>query len=108
MLLEQRDAPPRAAQNDRRDAPGRAGADDRGGGHHDILDCSPMHRRFFFLLVIFAIGCQQHQTVVVWISIDGFRGDYVDPVETPTFQRLMREGVYSHELTPITPSITFP
>src|SRR5439155_14532233 len=64
--------------------------------------------RLFFLLVIFAIGCQQHQTVVVWISIDGFRGDYVDRVETPTFHRLMREGVYSHELIPITPSITFP
>src|SRR5437667_5860412 len=69
-----------------------------------------MHRRIVGLLLValFIGGCQQSHSVVVWISIDGFRGDYVDRVDTPTFHRLMREGVYSQWLMTITPSITFP
>src|SRR4051794_23413670 len=48
------------------------------------------------------------RNVVVWISIDGFRGDYVDRNVTPFLRKLMREGVYSQKLVPITPSLTFP
>lgn len=72
-----------------------------------------MHKRTVVLLLIAILlvgGCQHagRNDVVVWISMDGFRGDYVDRAATPTFHRLMREGWYSRQLTPITPSITFP
>jgi alkaline phosphatase D len=48
------------------------------------------------------------RNVVVWISIDGFRHDYVDRNVTPFLRKLMREGAYSQKLVPITPSLTFP
>jgi predicted AlkP superfamily pyrophosphatase or phosphodiesterase len=70
------------------------------------------------ILFLTSIGCtpQPHasstpapgKTVVVWISIDGFRRDYVDKAPNPFFHKLMKEGAYSRQLTTITPSITFP
>ncbi len=48
------------------------------------------------------------RNVVVWISIDGVRGDYFGRSETPFFDRMMREGVYSLALAPVFPSLTFP
>ena len=48
------------------------------------------------------------RNVVVWISIDGLRGDYVDRGVTPFLQTLKLEGAYSQRLVPITPSLTFP
>lgn len=45
---------------------------------------------------------------IVWLSIDGIRPDYVGRGNTPTLDRLMREGAYSSELTPVFPSLTFP
>src|SRR4051812_2968138 len=48
------------------------------------------------------------RTVVVWISIDGMRHDYVDRYQLPTLGRLMREGAYSRQLVPVFPSLTFP
>ena len=48
------------------------------------------------------------RTVVVWVSIDGFRPDYLDRAPTPTLDRLMREGAYSLSLEPVFPSLTFP
>ncbi|HMP73048.1 MAG TPA: alkaline phosphatase family protein [Kiritimatiellia bacterium] len=48
------------------------------------------------------------RTVVVWVSIDGVRPDYIPRSETPNLDRLMEEGAYSMGLAPIFPSITFP
>lgn len=48
------------------------------------------------------------KNVVLWISIDGFRGDYVDRGKTPFLQSLMEHGLYSRELVPVFPSLTFP
>jgi hypothetical protein len=48
------------------------------------------------------------RNVVVWISIDGFRQDYVDRNVSPFLRKLMHEGAYSQKLVPITPSLTFP
>jgi predicted AlkP superfamily pyrophosphatase or phosphodiesterase len=45
---------------------------------------------------------------VVWLSVDGIRPDYVQRGNTPTLDRLMREGAYSSELIPVFPSLTFP
>jgi predicted AlkP superfamily pyrophosphatase or phosphodiesterase len=46
--------------------------------------------------------------VVVWVSMDGFRSDYLKKAETPNLNRLIATGVSSLELEPIFPSITFP
>ncbi len=48
------------------------------------------------------------RTVVVWMSIDGMRHDYLGRVDTPNFDRLIREGAHTLELDPGFPSLTFP
>ena len=71
-----------------------------------------------FLCAVCLIACTHQKsgsaafntgrTVVVWISIDGLRPDYLDRGATPFFHRLIREGSYSKQLTTIVPSLTFP
>lgn len=48
------------------------------------------------------------RTTVVWISIDGMRGDYVQRGDFPFFVRLRREAATTDKLRPVFPSITFP
>ena len=48
------------------------------------------------------------KSTVVWISMDGFRGDYLDRTALPFFNRLTKEGVYSRKFHPVFPPITFP
>jgi predicted AlkP superfamily pyrophosphatase or phosphodiesterase len=69
------------------------------------------------LFVLLAIVCvassfaaepAKNNDVVLWLSLDGFRSDYIERAETPHLKKLMKEGVYSLELEPIFPSITFP
>jgi predicted AlkP superfamily pyrophosphatase or phosphodiesterase len=48
-----------------------------------------------------------HNTVV-WISIDGLRGDYVRRGDLPFFARLLREAATTDKLRPAFPSTTFP
>ena len=48
------------------------------------------------------------RTTVLWISVDGLRGDYIERGRTPFFDRLGREGAWTNELVPIFPSLTFP
>lgn len=50
----------------------------------------------------------ESRTVVVWMSIDGMRHDYLDRTNTPNFDRLIREGAFTRELVPGFPSLTFP
>jgi hypothetical protein len=45
---------------------------------------------------------------VVWISIDGFRHDYLRRVQPPTLSRLAKEGAFTTLERPIFPSLTFP
>lgn len=45
---------------------------------------------------------------VVWISVDGLRGDYINRGDFPFFARLVREGATTSHLRPVFPSITFP
>jgi predicted AlkP superfamily pyrophosphatase or phosphodiesterase len=51
---------------------------------------------------------QQGRTVVIWISIDGVRPDYLDRSPTPFFDRMHAEGAFSAGLAPVFPSLTFP
>jgi hypothetical protein len=48
------------------------------------------------------------KSVVLWISIDGCRGDYVDRGVTPFLKSLMEHGDSTKKLTPMFPSLTFP
>lgn len=48
------------------------------------------------------------RTVLVWISIDGLRPDYLDRGNTPFFDQLREEGAFTDRLIPIFPSLTFP
>ncbi len=48
------------------------------------------------------------RTTVVWISVDGLRGDYVLQPGLPFFERLRREAAWTGQLVPVFPSITFP
>lgn len=47
-------------------------------------------------------------STVVWISVDGFLGDYLDRGATPELNRLRREALYTYNLRPPFPSLTFP
>lgn len=48
------------------------------------------------------------RVTVVWLSIDGIRHDYPDRAETPTLDRLRREGIHTRQFVPGFPSLTFP
>lgn len=45
---------------------------------------------------------------VIVVSFDGFRHDYLDRVETPSFDRVVRGGARADGLIPVFPSKTFP
>jgi len=46
--------------------------------------------------------------VVILVSLDGFRPDYVDRFETPALDRLIEDGVRAEHLVPVFPTKTFP
>ncbi|MFV1995843.1 MAG: alkaline phosphatase family protein [Verrucomicrobiales bacterium] len=46
--------------------------------------------------------------VVLWISIPGFRGDYLGNSETPFFDRMLAEGAGTTKLRPNFPCLDFP
>ncbi|NBY20905.1 alkaline phosphatase family protein [bacterium] len=52
------------------------------------------------------VNSPENSTVIL-ISMDGFRADYWDKVETPRFHELMKQGVLASNLQPVFPSVTF-
>ena len=46
--------------------------------------------------------------VVILLSFDGVRYDYLDRDRLPAFERMAREGARAEALVPIFPSTTFP
>ncbi len=73
-------------------------------------------RRSFLatLLVCSLAGCREapplpaERAILILISIDGFRWDYLDTFNPPTLRRLAAEGVQADGLIPQFPSKTFP
>lgn len=73
---------------------------------------------FFFVVVSGISACHQAdksssrsddlKPTVILISIDGFRWDYLEKVELPNFQRLIKTGVRAKALIPAFPTKTFP
>ncbi|MGH7177085.1 MAG: alkaline phosphatase family protein [Tepidisphaeraceae bacterium] len=68
-----------------------------------------MKRVVLCLLVL--IGCAARpapqRTVVVWVSVDGLRGDYVERADLSFLKGLAREGAFTTRLVPVFPSLTF-
>ena len=73
-------------------------------------------RRSFFaaLLVCTLTDCREapplppEKAILVLISVDGFRWDYIDKYKPPTLMRLAAAGVQADGLIPQFPSKTFP
>jgi predicted AlkP superfamily pyrophosphatase or phosphodiesterase len=59
------------------------------------------------LVLLFAVGASA-RPVVILLSFDGVRHDYLDRDELPAFERMAREGARADALVPIFPSTTFP
>ena len=70
-------------------------------------------------LLIFLFSCNQqsHQNiddasidnkVLILVSLDGFRNDYLDSIPTPTLQTIIQNGARAEALIPCFPSKTFP
>lgn len=53
-------------------------------------------------------GSDDSKTVVVWISLDGWRSDYLDRGASPFLNEMARQGASSRALIPVFPSLTFP
>ncbi len=77
---------------------------------------------FSFLAVVFLLGCPSvniqktpnpkptifTKNKLLLISLDGFRWDYLEMVETPNLDRFIKTGVKAKSLIPSFPSKTFP
>jgi predicted AlkP superfamily pyrophosphatase or phosphodiesterase len=74
-----------------------------------------MKRRLFLSLVsaLVLAGCQPRvlppeRAILILISIDGFRADYLDRLQPPNLMKLAAAGVRADGLIPQFPSKTFP
>ncbi|HLS28857.1 MAG TPA: ectonucleotide pyrophosphatase/phosphodiesterase, partial [Opitutales bacterium] len=45
---------------------------------------------------------------VLWISLDGFRPDYLEKAETPFLNEMLKKSAWTDDLWPVFPSVTFP
>jgi predicted AlkP superfamily pyrophosphatase or phosphodiesterase len=63
---------------------------------------------FLVLLVGFPLDLRADAPVVILISWDGTRPDYVDRAESPALDRIRRDGVEGEKLIPVFPANTFP
>jgi predicted AlkP superfamily pyrophosphatase or phosphodiesterase len=62
-----------------------------------------------FLLALAALAARRESSpILILISFDGFRWDYIDRGESPTLKRFAATGVRSSGLVPVFPSFTFP
>lgn len=57
---------------------------------------------------VLAVARQPARPIVILISVDGWRWDYIERFNPPVLTRLASEGVRSEGLIPIFPSKTFP
>ena len=54
------------------------------------------------------MGSSNSEQYVILVSFDGFRYDYADRVDTPSFDFLEKNGIKAKSLKPVFPSFTFP
>jgi arylsulfatase A-like enzyme len=60
------------------------------------------------VLLLLALGRADAKPVVILLSFDGVRHDYLERDGLPAFERIAREGARAEALVPIFPSTTFP
>ena len=60
------------------------------------------------LLLVISVGARDPKYQVLLVSMDGFRWDYVNPVSTPNFDALAREGVKAPYINNTFITKTFP
>jgi len=60
------------------------------------------------LVLLSLAGAASARPVVILLSFDGVRHDYLDREPLPAFERIAREGARAEALVPIFPSTTFP
>ena len=61
-----------------------------------------------FLIHFCLLGSSNSEQYVILVSFDGFRYDYADRVDTPSFDFLEKNGIKAKSLKPVFPSFTFP
>ena len=72
-----------------------------------------------FLTIFFLTGCgnddptevlipPKDEKIVILVSLDGFRFDYLNFTDTPGFDRIIENGVKADALVPVFPTKTFP
>ena len=59
-------------------------------------------------LIIYSFVFSKSEPYVLVVSLDGFRYDYMNFIDTPNLNYLKENGVKSKSLKPIFPSLTFP
>ncbi len=65
--------------------------------------------RFALCLFLVSAGSSQNRDAhLLWISMDGFRADYLDKTYTPNFDKLAKGGVKAKSMKPVFTSKTFP
>ena len=48
------------------------------------------------------------ENVVFWLSIDGLKPSYLEKANAPKLKKMMEHSLYTKQLRPVFPSITFP
>ena len=67
--------------------------------------------KFKLIFLIFIIDCIlfcNNKPYILVVSLDGFRYDYSNKVNTPNLDYIQKNGVKSKSLKPVFPSLTFP
>ena len=93
------------ARHDRR-ALGREGR--RGRGPERARGAALIRRLAWVLTALLIASAAGARPVVILLSFDGVRYDYLARGPLPAFERIAREGAQAEALVPIFPSTTFP
>ena len=68
-----------------------------------------LKKPIYFIIIIFAASINAgNDQYVLLVSMDGFRADYLEIIDTPNFDKMAKNGVQSEGLKPIFISKTFP
>ena len=60
------------------------------------------------LLIITCIAFAEDRSFIIMVSFDGFRYDYIEKINTPNLDFVIKNGVKAESLIPVFPSLTFP
>ena len=68
-----------------------------------------LKKPIYFIIIIFTASINAgNDQYVLLVSMDGFRADYLEIIDTPNFDKMAKNGVQSEGLKPVFISKTFP